>query len=107
MARCCPPSREVMATGSIPPRLVAVGDGKPAVLAEGSRSDPDAWRRLTALVFRPVEHAHDTLDEGAIVAHRDDPLHLPVLLDVGLENGVEHVVRRERVGILLTRAEFR
>ena len=41
---------------SVTPRLVAVRNRKSAVLAEGSRGDPDARGRLTALVLRPVDH---------------------------------------------------
>jgi hypothetical protein len=76
---------------------MAVRNRKSAILAEGSGGDPDARGRLTTLVLRPVDHADDPLNEGAIVSHRDDPLHLPVLFDVCLEDRVEYLVRRKRV----------
>ena len=86
---------------SVPPGLVAVRDREPAVLAQGARRDADAWRRLAALVFGLVDHANDALHERAVVAHRHDPVHLPVLLDVGAQDRVEHLVGRESVGIEL------
>src|SRR5581483_3863868 len=82
-------------------RTVAVGDGQPAVPTEGMRRDLDARGRLPSLVLVAVDKPDDAFDDRRIGAGGDDLFDAAVVLDVGLEDRVEHLVRRQRVAVEL------
>src|SRR5207302_10455214 len=85
---------------------ITVGDGQGAVAAEVAGRGLDAGWGLAALVFVEVDHPHYTPDDGLVEAHSDDLLEAAVVLDVGLEDGIEDLVGRQAVGIELTGAEL-
>src|SRR5438132_12774216 len=74
-----------------------VDDGQAPVPAERARGDLHADRALAALVFVAVDHRDDLPHDRGIEAVGDDVGQAPVLLDVGLEDRVEHLVRRQEV----------
>src|SRR6266704_4500133 len=79
----------------------AVGDRQAAVLAEGAAGHLGAGRRLAALVLGAVDHAQHPLDDGGVEALRHDLLCAGVVLDVAVQDRVEDVVVRQRVGVEL------
>src|SRR5947209_4905471 len=85
---------------------IAVGDGKAPVPAESACGDLHAGRSLAAFVFAGIDQAHDTLHRFAIKTHGYDLFEAAVLLGVGAQNGIEHLVGREAIGVLLAGAQF-
>src|SRR6185312_1635385 len=83
------------------------GDGKPATHAERLGSDFQDWRGLLTFVFRFFDQAHHLLDEIEGKSVRlGDLIDALVTLHVGFEDGVEHLVGRERIGVALAGAKF-
>ena len=77
------------------------GDRIAPVAAERATRHAHARRRLAALVFvalHEIEHAHHG---RAVEAARADLIHRQIVLDEGLENRIEHFVRRQRIAVLL------
>ena len=66
------------------------------------------WSGLLALVLGSLHEPDHVFDQvkGKTVC-TGNLLGAFVTFDVGLEDGIEHLVRRQRVGIPLVRAEFR
>src|SRR5437016_4168662 len=85
----------------------AIGDRRPPVLAEGLVRDPHARGRLAPLVLVAIDQLCDAPSEIAVEAARDELGDRLVILDVSLDDGIEHLVGGERVGVLLIRAQFR
>src|SRR6266496_243707 len=77
------------------------------ILAETARRDPDADRGLPSLVFVDLDEAYHAAHVLRVVAHRDDFYRALVQLDVGFENAVERIVRRQRVLIDLVGPQLR
>src|SRR4029079_1118211 len=73
---------------------------------ERLRGDADRRRGLSALEFVRVDELEETRHEVAVEAGRGYLVDLLPLLDVELENGVEHLVRRQRVLIRLIRTQL-
>src|SRR3954471_12932508 len=83
--------------------VIFLGDGKATPGAERLLRYLYSRRRLLPLVFRPLDHRDDGLHQPAIEAARlRDLFHRLVILDVVFEDGVEHLVWRQRVGIFLS-----
>src|SRR6266540_3649893 len=59
----------------------------------------DAWN--AELVLGAVDHPHDPLDDGGVEALGDDLLRAGVVLDVAVQDRVEDLVGRQRVGVEL------
>src|SRR5215217_9431575 len=72
----------------------AVGDGEAAVLAEGAAGDLGAGRGLAALVLGPVDQADDLSRGVAVEALGHQLVEAGVVLDVGLQDRVQQLVRR-------------
>ena len=85
----------------------AVRDRRAPVAAERLRAQPDAGRRLAALVLGPVDERHRPLHDVGGEAVRAQLLERAVLLDVRLEHPVEIRVRRQRVLVELVGAQLR
>src|SRR5207248_4678404 len=85
---------------------VAVGDRHPLVPAEGARRDLDSRRSLPALVLAAVDELDHACDRLWVVTRGDQLLGAEVLLDVAHEDRVELFVRREAVGVLLSRLQL-
>src|SRR5579859_6543179 len=80
----------------------ALSDGKWAAEAEGARGDFKAGSGLFALVFVAVDEHGDVSNELQIVAKVLGNLHGCFhFFDIGLQNAVQHFVRRQRVRVLL------
>src|SRR6187551_2452891 len=94
-ARLCP-RRYASTCGNFP--LVPSGRDRIApVAAEAARRDADAHRRLPSLVFAYLDELDDPTHVLRLEPQRDDLGGALVLLDVGFEDAVERVVRRQRV----------
>src|SRR6516162_1356335 len=76
------------------------------VLAEAARRDADSDRSLAALVFVALDQAHDLRHVLGRVAARHDVGGTQLLLDVSLENSVEHVIWRQAVLVSLVGAQL-
>src|SRR5262249_3054447 len=106
-----PPARRYAARrrgllSEIPGVAEGVGDRVATVAAEIARADFHARRRLAALGFRHIEQLLDALDGRwveALCAHR---LECHLVLDETFEDPVEHVVRWQRILVLLVRAKL-
>lgn len=84
-----------------------VGEGEAAAYGEGFGGDLKARRGLLALVFAAVNHAGNFanhVERKVVVA--GDFFRRAKIFDVGLENAIENVVRRERILISLIGAKF-
>src|SRR3954447_16464930 len=81
-----------------------VRDRHPAVAAERLRADLDPRGRLPALVLGQVDKADHRVHDVGGQAAADQLLAALVLLYVGLEDLVEHVVGRQRVFVALVRS---
>src|ERR1700722_9237537 len=82
-------------------------DGKPAPHPEGFAGDFENGSGLLPLVLTAFDELEDGTDEGdrnALVG--GDLFGGAVALDVGLEDGIEDLVGRERVGVALVGAEL-
>src|SRR5438093_1617546 len=82
----------------------AVRDRQPAIASERLRSDPDPRGRLAALVLGAIDHGDHLVDDLGWSSVGDDLVAAAVLLDVGGEDAVEELVRRQRVLVELPRA---
>ena len=89
-----------------PSAAVAVRDRHPPVAAERLRRDLDPRRLLAALVLGQVDEADDAVDVLRGQAAGDELLAAEVLLDVALEDRVEHLVGRQRVLVALVGAQL-
>src|SRR5215510_12843257 len=76
-----------------------VGDRNPAVAAEVATRDLRPRRILPPLVLGTVDHPDHALDQLRIEAMRDQLGRAMVLFDVVVEDVVEQVVWRQRVGV--------
>src|SRR4051794_38695455 len=85
----------------------AVGDWQAAVAAEGAWRDLDAWRGLPPLVLRAVDHLHDAVDDLGVGALGDYLVAAAIVLDVGLEDRVEHVIGRQGILVELVGPQLR
>ena len=85
---------------------VAVDDRHAPVAAEGAGRDLHTWRILPALVFAPVDERDDARHDIRPVASRDELLGPEVLLDVTPQDGVELVIGRQTVRVLLVGLEL-
>src|SRR5438445_9206648 len=74
-----------------PAAAVPIGDRQPAVFAEGLGGDLDPGGSLAALVLAVVHHLDHPGDGCRIEALRRDLLGRPVVLDVELEDRIEHL----------------
>src|ERR1017187_3122691 len=88
-------------------RLVAAGDRISPVAAEGAAAHADARRCLTALVFVAFHEIQNTSDRLSIEAPHGNLVHRKIFLDEGFQNGVQDLVRRQAVGVLLIRPQLR
>src|SRR5690606_21671294 len=88
----------------LPPETL--DDREAASRAEGLRCHAQDRRGLLAFVFRVVHPTRDALDRGSLVAEVDDRLDALALLDIGVKDGIEDLVRRERVLIALIRTKL-
>src|SRR5262249_17245605 len=78
----------------------------PAIPAQGARRRLDAHRPLAALVLSAVHHADDLGGELTRDAAPGEVVGVEVVLDVALEDRVEHVVWRQRIGVELARTKL-
>src|SRR5580658_6454211 len=85
---------------------ITIGDRIAPIATEGARAYAYPRRRLTALVFGPLDHVEHARDHGAIETTLADLLDRKVLLDECLQDRVEHVIWRQRIGILLVRTQL-
>src|SRR5262245_39130901 len=88
------------------PSSISVRNRHPPILPQGPLRDLDADRRLPALVFTAVHHPHDTRYRDAVEARFNDLFERPVLFHIGLENGIQNLIGRQRVFILLVGPQF-
>src|ERR671935_1403253 len=87
-------------------RHIAVRDRHPAIAAKSPGRDLDAWRRLPALVLAAVDELDDARDDFAVVPGGHQLLEAAVVLDVALQDRVQHGVGRQRVLVLLILAQL-
>src|SRR6202050_4069331 len=80
---------------------IAVGDRITPVAAEGPPAHAYAGRRLAALVLGTLDQIERARDHGAVEAALADLLDRQIILDEAREYRIEHLVRRQRVGVLL------
>src|SRR3989440_12546548 len=85
---------------------IAVGDGKAPVPAESARGNLHAGRSLPTFVFAGIHQAHDTLHRFAVKTHGYDLFEAAVFFGVGTQDGIEHLVGRQTIGVLLAGAQF-
>src|SRR5437588_803296 len=85
---------------------VAVRERHPAIAAEGSRSDLDAGRRLAPLVLGAVDEVDDARHRMRVVPGRHQLFIAAVVLDVAAEDGIQLLVRRQRIAVLLLLAQL-
>src|SRR5215212_10546649 len=85
---------------------VSIRDRHPPIPPERLRRDLYPRRVLASLVLGQVDEAQHAVDVAGVVARPDDLVAAHVLLDVGLEDGVEDRVRRERVLVALVGAQL-
>src|SRR2546423_1144804 len=85
---------------------IAVGDGKAPIPAESARGDLHAGRTLAAFVFAGIHQAHDTLHRFAIKTHGYDLLEAAVFFGVGAQDGIEHLVWWQGIGVFLAGTQF-
>ena len=78
----------------------------PPVAAERLRRDAHPGRALAALVLGDVDEARHPPHDGLVVAELDDLAGRAVLLDVRLEDRVEHLVRRQALVVALVGAQL-
>ena len=71
---------------------VAIGDRHPTIPAERFRRDPDPGRGLAALVLGQIDEPHDLAHELFVEARLHQLGRGEVLLHVGEQHGIEHVV---------------
>src|SRR5665213_1330811 len=76
---------------------VAVRDRIAPVAAESAAADAHAGRGLAALVLIAFDQVEHPTNGRAIKAARLDLVHRQVLLDEGLEDGIQYFVRRQRI----------
>src|SRR5258708_30079464 len=77
-------------------------DRKWPTKAERARGDLQAWRGLLAFVLGAIYQQCDVADQFQIEAVMiGDLLWAPQVFDIGLENSVKNVVRRQAVLVLL------
>src|SRR5262245_55220428 len=90
------------------PGLLAelVDDGEAPVLAEGARRDLDADGPLPPLVLVAIDHGDHPPHRRRLEAARHDVRHTLVALHVALEDRVQILIGRQRVLVLLARAQF-
>src|SRR5215216_3640609 len=83
--------------------LVAVRDGAAATDADGVARDDERRRELAPLelVGRRLDAVEDVVDERALVPLGDDLLGRGLALEVEAQDGVEHVVGRQRLVVEL------
>src|SRR5580698_2081423 len=87
--------------------LGAGGYGKPAAHAEGFRRDFEDRRGLLALVLGALDQMDHVFDDGRRkTVGRDNLRGGFIALDVGLKDGIENFVGRQRVRILLAGAKL-
>ena len=86
---------------------IAIGDRIAPVAPEGATAHPHAGRRLAALVFGTLHHIEHARDHRAIETALADLLDRQVVLDERLEDRIEHLVRRQRIGVLLIVPQLR
>src|SRR4030095_12772240 len=67
------------------------------ILAESPRCDTDAHGGLAALVLADLDEPYNLGDRLCGITHGHDFTRTPVMLDVRLEDAVEHIVRRQRI----------
>src|SRR5437762_8845286 len=79
----------------------AVDDGIAPLPADQTRGDLDAGRRLTTLVFGRFEQTPHPIHGCDVVALGREILGRQVALDQTLQDGVEHGIGRQRIGVLL------
>src|SRR5690606_28636792 len=84
-----------------------VGDRIAAVAAKVLLGDLHARSRLPALVLGNIQQMLDAMDQLAVMAARDDVVDRHLALDEAFEDLVQHLVGRQRILVLLVRAEFR
>src|SRR5918995_5677119 len=80
---------------------VAVGDGHATVAAKRAGGDLYAGRNLAALVLGPVDQTYGALHVLLVKAGGNDLAYPLILFDVGLEDRIEDLVRRQGVGVAL------
>ena len=98
--------RSIGTSASCLARFVAAGDRIAPIAAEGAAAHAHARRRLAALVFVALDQIQDAPHRGSIEAARGDLIDRQILLDEGLENGIENFVRRQAVGVFLVEAQL-
>ena len=69
-------------------------------------SEPDAGRRLTALVFGTDHHPPDPLQRYEVMAALKDSRRIHILIDQAMENIVQDIVGRQAVHVGLARLQF-
>ena len=85
----------------------ALGDGKWAAKAEGARGDLEAGGGLFALVFVAIDEGDDVTNEFEVEAGLDgDLLRTFHFFNIGFQDAVQNLVRRQRVGVLLIWTQF-
>ena len=84
-----------------------VGDRITPVAAECLLRDLDTRWRLSPLVFGDVEKVRDLPDMVGGETRIDEFRRRKIPLDKALQNGIEHLVRGERILVLLVGAKLR
>ena len=74
--------------------------------AEGLRRDLDARRRLAAFVLAEIDPPDDVDDDRALEPERRDRIDVELASDVRIDDRVERLVRRQRVGVELIRPQL-
>src|SRR5690242_5451201 len=100
---CASPERAYLTL--TPSARPAVRDRQTAVLAERLARHAHTGGGLAPLVLVAVDHAGHAADGGLVEAARDELGDRQVVLDVALDDRVEHFVGRQRIGVELARRE--
>src|SRR4051794_35159562 len=85
----------------------AAGDRQAAVAPEVLVADLRAWGVPATLPLRTVDQADDPFDLGRVEPCGDDVADALVTVDVALQDRVENLVVGQRVGVELSRSQFR
>ena len=85
---------------------IVIGNRQTAIATEGASGDFDAGRGLAAFVFAVINQAYDAFHRFALVAHGHYFVERAILFGIGAQDGIEYIIGRQAVGVLLVGAQF-
>src|ERR1700745_4344763 len=85
---------------------VAVTNRQSPVFTECSGRDLYAGRTLTPLVFVSIDQSRDAARRLFVETSRNNLFERTAILNVSLQDGIQHTIIRQRIRILLVRSKF-